>query len=133
MQPTLLVVLGFLAPGLIQAQERWQRLPGAASSYQVDLRLLSASGGVLRARIQTPDVGNVVSVQEIEVRCATHRARTIARKRYDNDTGRPVAESEPPEPDTLWISYPSGSEGHALLAGLCALGRQRKLLGMQPD
>jgi hypothetical protein len=125
----MLIVFGFLSPSLIQAQERWQRLPGAARAYQVDLQSLTPSDGVLQARIQTLDVGNLVLVQEVEVRCSTQETRTLARSRYDNDTGRPVANSEPQQPDSLWISYPPGSEGHAILAGLCALGRERKLLG----
>lgn len=129
MRPILLVLLSFLIPSLTQAQERWQRLPGAASSYRVDLHSLTPSDGVLRARIQTPDLGSVVLVQEVEVRCETQETRTLARLSYDNDTGRPVAASERQKADTLWISYPPGSEGHALLAGLCTLARERKLLG----
>ena len=124
-----LVVLGFLAPSLIQAQERWERLTGAARSYQVDLQSLSPSDGILRARVQTPDIGNLVLVQEVEVRCETEEIRTLARTSYNTDTGRPVATSEPQKADTLWVRYPPGSEGHALVAGLCTLGRERKLLG----
>jgi hypothetical protein len=129
MRAMLLVVIGFLPPGLIQAQERWQRLPGAASSYHVDLQSLTPTYGVLRARIQRSDLGNLVVVQELEVRCATQESRTLARSEYDNDTGKPIPTSASQEPDTLWISYPPGSEGHAIVAGLCALGRERKLLG----
>jgi hypothetical protein len=124
-----IVLLGLLFPSLAEAQERWQRLAGAASSYRVDLHSLALLDGVLQARVQTADVGNVVLVQELEVRCRTEEARTLARLSYDNDTGRRVAKSERQETDTLWISYPPGSEGHALLAGLCTLARERKLLG----
>jgi hypothetical protein len=124
-----LILAGFLIPSFTQAQERWQRLSGAASSYHVDLHSLAPSEGVLRARIQTPDLGSIVLVQEIELRCETQEARTLSRLSYDNDTGRPVATGERQETDTLWISYPAGSEGHALVAGLCKLGRERKLLG----
>jgi hypothetical protein len=123
-----LVVLFALIPSLTQAQERWRQLPGAANSYRVDLQSLASSGGTLHARVQTSDVGSVVSVEELEVRCETKEARTLARLGYDNDTGRPVTPSEREGMDTLWISYAPGSEGHALLAGLCTLARQRKLL-----
>jgi hypothetical protein len=129
MRPILLVLAGFLIPSPTQAQERWERLPGAASSYRVDLHSLASSDGVLRARIQTPDLGSIVLVQEVEVRCEPLEARTLARLSYDNDTGRPIPTRERQERDTLWMSYPPGSEGHALLAGLCTLGRERKLLG----
>jgi hypothetical protein len=129
MRLALIVLFGLIIPSLTEAQERWPRLPGAASSYRVDVESLASSGGVLQARVQTPDLGSVVSVEELEVRCETKEARTLARLSYDNDTGRPVAPSERQEMDTLWISYPPGSEGHALLAGLCALARERKLLG----
>jgi hypothetical protein len=125
----LLGVLGFLVASSAQAQERWQRLAGAASSYRVDLHSLTPSDGILRARIQAPDLGSVVLVQEIEVRCQTQESRTLARSSYDNDTGRPVPTFEPQEADTLWISYPAGSEGHALVASLCRLGRERKVVG----
>jgi hypothetical protein len=129
----MLLVLGFLAPSLLEAQERWQRLPGAAKAYQVDLQSLTPSDGVLQARIQRSDLGNVVLVEEIEIRCSTQETRTLARSTIANDTGRPLASSEPQEPDSLWISYPPGSEGHAILAGLCALGHERKLLGTTAD
>ena len=124
-----MVFLGFLAPSLIQAQERWEALPGAASSYRVDLQSLAVLEGALQARVQTPDVGNLVLVQDLEVRCGTKEVRTLARLSYDNDTGRRVATAEGQERDSLWISYPPGSEGHALLTGICALARERKLLG----
>jgi hypothetical protein len=129
MHPKLLLLAGLLFPSLTQAQVRWQQLPGAASSYRVDLHSLTPSNGVLRARIQTPDVGSVVLVQEVEVRCKTQEARTLARYSYDNDTGKPIPASGDQEADTLWISYPPDSEGHAIVAGLCSLGRERKLLG----
>jgi hypothetical protein len=129
MRPILLVLAGFLIPSPTQAQERWQRLPGAASSYRVDLRSLKPSDGALRARVQAPDIGGVILVQEVEVRCAREEVRTLARFSYDNDTGRRISTSERQEADTLWISYPSGSEGHALLTGLCRLGRERELPG----
>jgi hypothetical protein len=125
----LLLLAGFLFPSLADAQQRWQQLPGAASSYRVDLHSLMPSNGILRARIQTPDVGSVVLVQEVEVRCQTGQTRTLAQSSFDNDTGRPIPTSRGQEADTLWISYPPGSEGHAILAGLCALGRERKLIG----
>jgi hypothetical protein len=124
-----IVFLGFLAPTLLQAQERWQRLPGAANSYRVDLHSLALVDGVLQARVQAPDLGNVVLVQDLEVRCRTKEVRTLARLSYDNDTGRRVATPERQEADTLWVSYPAGSEGHALLTGLCTVARDRKLLG----
>jgi hypothetical protein len=124
-----LLLVGLLSPSLTQAQARWQQLPGAASSYRVDLHSLTASNGILRARIQTPDAGSIVLVQEIEVRCQTEETRTLARSSYDKDTGRPVPTAGGQEADTLWISYPPGSEGDAILAGLCALGRERKVLG----
>ena len=129
MHPRLLLLSGLVFPSLAEAQERWQQLPGAASSYRVDLHSLTPSNGLLRARIQTPDVGSVMLVQEVEVRCQTQEARTLARSSYNNDTGQPIPASGGEEADTLWISYPPGSEGHAILAGLCALGRERKLLG----
>ena len=128
MRASLVVATGLLAPGFIQAQERWQPLSGAASSYQVDLLSLMSTNGELRARIQTPDLGNLVMVQELEVRCVTQESRTLARSEYDNDTGKPIPTSAQ-EADTLWISYSPGSEGHAIVRGLCALARDRKLLG----
>jgi hypothetical protein len=129
MRAMLVVAIGLSAPGLVQAQERWQRLPGAASSYQVDLQSLTATDGVLRGRVQTPGLRNLVMVQDLEVRCATQESRTLARSEYDNDTGRPIPTNVSQEADTLWLSYPTGSEGQAIVAGLCALGRERKLLG----
>jgi hypothetical protein len=86
-----MILLSTLVPSLTQAQERWQRLPGAASSYRVDLHTLALVDGVLQARVQTPDLGNVVLVQELEIRCRTQEARTVARLSYDLDTGRRVA------------------------------------------
>lgn len=115
MRLILLVLAGFLFPSVIQAQERWQRLPGAASAFQVDLHSLRTADGFLRARVQTADLGGVVLVQEVEVRCGTEEIRTIARFSYDNDTGRPITTSERQEADKLWVSYPFGSEGHALV------------------
>jgi hypothetical protein len=129
MRPSLLLLIGFLIPSFTQAQDRWQQLSGAASSYRVDLHSLVRSDGALRVRIQTPDVGSVVLVQEMEVRCETQQARTLTRSSYDNDTGRPLPPSGGQQADTLWISYPPGSEGHALLVGICTLARERKLLG----
>jgi hypothetical protein len=130
MRLVLIVLLGLPIPSLTLAQEqRWQQLPGAARSYRVDLQSLTSSGGVLQARVQTSDLGSVVMVQELEIRCKREEARTLARLSYDNDTGRLLTTSERQETDTLWISYSPGSEGHALLAGLCSLARDRKLLG----
>jgi hypothetical protein len=128
MRALLVVVIWLLAPSLTQAQERWQRLSGAASSYQVDLQSLIPTDGVLRARIQT-NFGNQVMVEELEVRCAAQESRTLAQSEYDNDTGKPIPTSARQEADTFWINYPPGSEGHAIVASLCALGHERKLLG----
>ena len=126
----LVAVAGALLPTAVDAQERWHRLPAGANAFHVDLRSLSLDQGVLRARVQTSDVGSVVLVQEVEVRCGTEQLRTTARRSYDSDTGQPVqTQAESQQPDALWIAYPPGSEGHALLSGLCQLGRDRKLLG----
>lgn len=126
----LLVVAGGFLSTAAKAQEHWYPLPGAASAFHVDVRSLALERGILRARVQTSDLGVVVLVEDVEVRCEREQIRTIARLSYDSDTGRRVpSQPDSQQPDTLWIAYPRGSEGHSLLSGLCQLGRDRKLLG----
>lgn len=109
------------------AQERWRQLPGAASAFAVDLHSLSRAGGVLRARIRTRDVGTLVVVEDVEVRCSADQLRTIKQRRYDGDTGRPAPDVHPDgdQRDARWADYTPGSEGHAVLSSLCALARDR--------
>jgi hypothetical protein len=130
-----LVAGAFLAT-TADAQERWRRLPAGASAYQVDLHSLHLDQGVLRARVQTGDLGNIVLVREVEVRCKAGQARTVARSSYDGDTGRPIPDrADDRQGEAVWIGYPSGSEGHALLSGLCQVARERNVpgAGEEPD
>jgi hypothetical protein len=113
------------------AQEHWQQLSGAAQAYSVDVHSLAREGEVLSARIRTHDVGSRVIVQQVQVRCAASQLRTVGEKSYDSDTGRPLPQAvEPGKKDsTSWPEYKAGSEGHALLSSLCALARDRNVLG----
>jgi hypothetical protein len=129
--PLILLLLAstLVAPGAA-AQERWHQLPGAASAFAVDLHSLARKDGVLLARIRTRDVGTLVSVEDVEVRCSAGQLRTIRQQDYDIDTDRPVpaAGQEGNQRVARWAEYTPGSEGHAVLSSLCALARGRKLL-----
>jgi hypothetical protein len=127
---THLLIAGTLMSSVLDAQERWRQLPGAAR-FAVDLQSLTLEAGVLRARVQTPEPGTTVLVEELEVRCAAEQLRTIAQHQYDRDTGRPVPDAGPErnQQDAPWVGYAPGSEGHALLSGLCRIARDRNLLG----
>jgi hypothetical protein len=123
----LLLAGAFLAPS-VAAQERWHRLPGAASAFAVDLHSLAREDGVLRAQIRARDVGTLVLMEDVEVRCSVGQLRTIKRQQYDGDTGRPVpaAGQNGDQREPRWAEYAPGSEGHALLSSLCALARDRQ-------
>jgi hypothetical protein len=124
--PSLFVAI--LTPQAV-AQQQWQQLPGAAQAYAVDVHSLTHEGGVLSARIRTRDVGSRMVVQDVQVRCASSQLRTIDEKLYDTDTGRAVPRtSESKSQDSsAWPEYEAGSEGHAVLSGLCALARNRNV------
>jgi hypothetical protein len=126
-----LLITGTLIASVADAQERWRQLSGAASTFAVDLQSLVLEAGILRARVQTPDQGTIVLVQELEVRCTAEQLRTIAQHRYDSDTGRPVpaAGQDRNQQDGPWVGFAPGSQGHALLSSLCRLARDRNLLG----
>jgi len=126
-----LLIAGILAASVADAQERWRQLSGAASTFAVDLQSLALEAGVLRARVQTPDQGTIVQVEELEVRCTAGQLRTIAQYRYDSDTRRPVptASQDRNQQDAPWVGFTPGSQGHALLSSLCRLARDRKLVG----
>jgi hypothetical protein len=126
-----LLIAGTLVASVADAQERWRQLSGAASTFAVDLRSLVLEAGILRARVQTPDQGTIVLVEELEVRCTAEQLRTIAQRRYDSDTGRPVpaASQDRNQQDAPWVGFAPGSQGHALLSSLCRLARDRNLLG----
>ena len=113
------------------AQEHWQRLPGAAKAYAVDLGSLAREADILGARIRTHDVGSRFIVQEVQVRCASNQLRTVHQELYDVDTRRPVPGTSrgKGEKRTVWPEYTAGSEGHALLSSLCALARERNVFG----
>jgi hypothetical protein len=112
------------------AQERWRQLSGAASAFAVDLQSLAREDGILRARVRSHDTGTLVLLEDLEIRCSAGQLRTIAKQQYDSETGRPVptAGQDRNQPDAPWAEYTPGSEGHAVLSGLCALARDRKLL-----
>lgn len=112
------------------AQEHWQQLPGTASAYAVDLQSLAHGDGILRARIRTRDVGTLVVIQDVEVRCSAAQLRTLNQHQYDSDTGRPApaTSQDGNQQDAHWAEYTPGSEGHAVLSSLCALARDRQLL-----
>jgi hypothetical protein len=126
-----LLIAGTLVASVADAQERWRQLSGAASTFAVDLQSLALEAGVLRARVQTPDQGTIVQVEELEVRCSAEQLRTIALYRYDSDTGRPVPtdSQDRNQQDAPWAGFAPGSQGHALLSSLCRLARDRKLVG----
>ena len=126
-----LLIAGTLVASVADAQERWRQLSGAANTFAVDLHSLALEAGVLRARVQTPDQGTIVLVEELEVRCTAEQLRTIAQHRYDSDTGRPVpaASHDRNQPDAPWVGFAPGSQGHALVSSLCRLARDRNLLG----
>ena len=127
----LLFASAAMAPG-VAAQERWQQLPGAASAYAVDLQSLARGDGILRARVRTRDVGTLVVIEDVEVRCSAAQSRTLNRQQYDIDTGRPApaASRDGNQQDAHWAEYTPGSEGHAVLSSLCALARDRQLLNL---
>jgi hypothetical protein len=127
-----LLIAGTLVASVADAQERWRQLSGAASTFAVDLESLVLEAGILRARVQTPDQGTIVVVEELEVRCTAEQLRTIAQRRYDSDTGRPVpaAGQDRNQQDGPWVGFAPGSQGHALLSSLCRLARDRNLLGI---
>jgi surface-adhesin protein E len=126
-----LLIAGTLVASVADAQERWRQLSGAASTFAVDLQSLALESGVLRARVQTPDQGTLIQVEELEVRCSAEQLRTVAQYRYDRDTGRPVpdASQDRNQQDAPWVGFTPGSQGHALLSSLCRLARDRKLVG----
>lgn len=126
--PFLLVVT---LPPQVAAQQQWQQLPGAAQAYAVDIHSLKNEGGILSARIRTRDVGSRIIVQEVQVRCASSQLRTVEQQVYDSDTGRllPRTIEERKEGGSPWPEYEAGSEGHAVLSGLCEVARQRNVLG----
>jgi hypothetical protein len=128
MVPALLVAI--VSPQLA-AQEEWQQLPGAAEAYAVDLHSISRDRGVLSARIRTRDVGSGIIVQQVQVRCASSQLRTIGEELYDGGTGRPLHQPDEGrrEVGSVWPEYEVGSEGHALVSGLCALARKRNVQG----
>jgi hypothetical protein len=133
----LSLMAALLAPQ-VGAQQQWRQLPGAAKAYAVDLHSLVREGGVLSARIRTHDVGSRIIVQQVEVRCLSRQLRTIDEKLYDGDTGRPLppidaADAARSERGSVWPEYEAGSEGHALLSGLCALARERDIPGPTED
>jgi protein-S-isoprenylcysteine O-methyltransferase Ste14 len=121
----------FLASTLLvpaaDAQDRWVPLSGAASDYSVDLHSLRREADVVMARVQSDDLGTVIVVEELEVRCAATQLRTVGRQQYDNDTGRPLLRAEPNPEAALWADYAPGSQGHALISGLCGLAYKRGL------
>jgi hypothetical protein len=125
-----LLIATTLVASVADAQERWRQLSGAANTFAVDLQSLALEAGVLRARVQTPDQGTIVRVEELEVRCTAEQLRTIAQHHYDSDTGRPVpASQDRKQQDAPWVGFAPGSQGHALVSSLCRLARDRNLLG----
>lgn len=128
----LLVLLLLMACILVPhaaAQERWQRLPGAAQAWAVDLQSLGRKGDILEARIRTRDVGSRIVVQEVQVRCTMNQLRTVREEMYDEDTGRALPGAGSPEEGAAWPEYGAGSEGHAVLSGLCAHARKQNIQG----
>jgi hypothetical protein len=125
----LVLLLGTTLVSPATAQEHWQRLPGAASAYAVDLGSLALEADILSARIRTHDIGSRLVVQEVQCRCAANQLRTVHEVVYDADTRRPLPGTSrgKAEEGTAWPEYVAGSEGHALLSGLCTLARERKL------
>jgi hypothetical protein len=123
-----LFLMGAIVVPRAAAQERWQQLPGAAQAYAVDLQSLAWKGDILEARIRRRDVGSRIVVQHVQVRCAMNQLRTVGEELYDEDTGRPLPPTWAGDPNdsARWPEYEPGSEGHALLSGLCALARKRK-------
>jgi protein-S-isoprenylcysteine O-methyltransferase Ste14 len=125
-----LVVSTFLVPAA-NAQERWVNLSGAAADYLVDLHSLQRDGDILRARVQTGDVGSLIVVEEVEVRCAATQLRTVDRRQYDSDTSRPLPNQPGPNTEAArWADYSPGSQGHALISSLCGLAGERGSLGV---
>lgn len=124
-----LLIAGALAASVCNAQERWRRLPGAARTFAVELQSLALEGGVLRARVRSPDLATVVLVEELEIRCTTGQLRTIAKHQYDSDTGRPLPATDGSQEDAPWVEYARGSQGYALVSSLCHLARDRNLFG----
>jgi protein-S-isoprenylcysteine O-methyltransferase Ste14 len=126
------ILFAFFVVTKADAQERWVPLSGAAADYSVDLHSLHQEAGVVRGRVQSHDVGAVIVVEELEVRCATAQLRTIRRRVYDSDTGRPIRTGSTGDPEiALWAEYGPGSQGHALMSGLCRLARERGLVGLR--
>jgi len=125
-----LLIAGTLVASVADAQERWHKLSGAASTFSVDLQSLALEAGVLRAQVRTRDSGTLVLVEELEIRCSAEQLRTIAQHEYDSDTGRLVpALEDRNQQDAPWAGYTPGSQGHALLSSLCRLARDRNLVG----
>ena len=124
-----LFLLGAIVVPRAAAQARWQQLPGAAQAYAVDLQSLARKGDILEARIRTHGVGSQIVVQDVQARCAMNQLRTVGEKLYDEDTGRPLPPTMAGDPNdrATWPEYEAGSEGHALLSGLCALARKQNL------
>ena len=125
----LLLVASALLFSPAAAQERWRQLAGSAAAYAVDLQSLTFDAGVLRAEVRTQDLGNTVLVEQLEVRCSQSQLRTVAERRYDRDSGRAVATDnpEPPQRGLPWADYAAGSEGHAIIASLCHVARERRV------
>lgn len=126
-----LLLAGAFVATVGNAQERWRQLPGAAGAFAVELQSIAVEGGVLQARVRTPDRGTLVLVEELEIRCTGEQLRTIAKHQYDNDTGRPVPATGPDDrqDNAPWVAYAPGSEGYALVSSLCRLARDRNLFG----
>lgn len=124
------IFLAVVLPARVAGQQQWQQLPGAGQAYAVDVHSLANEGGLLRARIRTRDMGNRIVVQEVQVRCASSQLRTVRRQVYDADTGKPLPQpaEERTDDGSAWPEYAAGSEGHAVLSGLCEIARRRKVL-----
>jgi hypothetical protein len=127
--PLSLLVTLLAVPAV--AQESWKQLTGAAQAYSVDLQSLERDGDILNARIRTHYADTRVLVQLVQVRCTSNQLRTIGEQLYDAETRRsvPQAKADRPRDRDTWPEYKAGSEGHALLSSLCALARERNLMG----
>lgn len=131
MRLILLVLASAVVVSSANGQERWRRLPGAASAYAVDLQSLAVRDDILRARVRTHDHGTIAVIQELEVRCAAKQLRTVAEQQYDTDTGRPPSAIGPDrsQREVPWAGYEPGSEGHGLVSSICRIAGERGLLG----
>jgi hypothetical protein len=133
MRSIALLAIGSLLATSTSAQERWRQLSAGASAFHVDLHSLVLDHAILRARVQTSEPGNIIRREEVQVRCKTGQLRTVARSVYDGDTGRPLPGQAEGGGSPVWIGYPRGSEGHALLTALCQIARERNMLPARVD